>query len=135
MILNMFNSAEFLLKNKIVTLHMVTMYRKLVLFFWYDWKLMLNWKHKDLLKTEVPIQSREQTNAFWMTCKKWNTKKNSLNASGKKTNYGTTFLNPMIIIKKIDFNKTVLDAKQLKHWSIIWISATRTSRKTACESQ
>ena len=63
--------------------------------------------------TKVPIHYREKLNALLDELEKNGIIRQIGSTPHEKPNYGTTFLNPLIIIKKNDSIKIVLDARHL----------------------
>ena len=63
--------------------------------------------------SKVPIQYREKLNNLLKELEKHNIIKQIGSFPEDKPNYGTTYLNPLIIIPKDDFIKCVLDARHL----------------------
>ena len=63
--------------------------------------------------SKVPIHYRDKLNAFLKELEKYNIIKQIGSSPQDKPVYGTTYLNPLIIIPKGDTIKCVLDARHL----------------------
>ena len=63
--------------------------------------------------TKVPIHYREKLNALLEELEKNGIIRQIGSTPHEKPNYGTIFLNPLIVIKKNDTIKNVLDARHL----------------------